>query len=203
MNEEELNARMRSLHRISLCLMGFALFVFLVLCVLQAVYAVVWLLLCVLTAVLLAKRENVLFRVERVYWRQARRQTRERLRRMGNRLMNNPVTPSADFVPDHLLVSLDAGWKRQFLVDSEQFTIGARPPCSCVLEGRAAAAVSTPHCRITYRRFSRAYYIEDLFSLNGTFLGMKKLEPNTPEKLPDNAEIKIGPYTFRFIKREA
>jgi len=49
MNEEELNARMRSLHRISLCLMGFALFVFLVLCVLQAVYAVVWLLLCVLT----------------------------------------------------------------------------------------------------------------------------------------------------------
>ena len=31
MNEEELNARMRSLHRISLCLMGFALFVFLVL----------------------------------------------------------------------------------------------------------------------------------------------------------------------------
>ena len=46
MNEEELNARMRSLHRISLCLMGFALFVFLVLCVLQAVYAVVWLLLC-------------------------------------------------------------------------------------------------------------------------------------------------------------
>lgn len=199
MNEEELNTRkQKTLHRISLCLIGFALFVFLVLCVLQVVYAILWLLLCVLTVELLAKRENVLYRVEKVYWRERRAHWKQKFDRMMGRL---PISTD-EFVPDHVLISMDAGQKQQILIDSDDFTIGTKKPCSCVLQGRLAATVSSQHCRITYRRFSRAYYIEDLFSLNGTYLGVKKLEPNTPEKLPDNAEIKIGMYTFRFVKRE-
>ena len=67
---------------------------------------------------------------------------------------------------------------------------------------RQASTISGEHCRITYRKHSRTYYIEDLHSLNGTYLGAKRLEPNTPEKLLDNAEISIGRIRFCFVRQK-
>lgn len=188
-------------HQINVVLMCFMIFVFLLLCVLQFVFALLWALLCALVIAMLARRNHPMYRVEKEIW-DARvkkfRDARARKKREAdqeNRYQN-------EFVPDRMLVGIGDHAGKKYFIDKEIFVIGTKKSCQCVLGDRQASTISGEHCRITYRKHSRTYYIEDLHSLNGTYLGAKRLEPNTPEKLLDNAEISIGHIRFCFVRQK-
>ena len=191
----------KSIHQINLCLMGFMLFIFLMLSILHFVLAILWLLLCGLVISMLARRNHPYYCVERDIWKkrwddlQKKRKSKKDERDKVNRYQN-------EFVPDRMLVGIGDHAREKYFIDQEIFVIGTKKSCQCVLGNGQASTISGEHCRITYRKHSRTYYIEDLHSLNGTYLGAKRLEPYTPEKLLDNAEISIGHSRFCFVHRK-
>lgn len=188
-------------HQINVVLMCFMVFVFLMLCVLQFVFALLWALLCALVIAMLARRNHPMYRVEKEIWDARVKKFKDAWARkkreadQENRYQN-------EFVPDRMLVGIGDHAGKKYFIDKEIFVIGTKKSCQCVLGDRQASTISGEHCRITYRKHSRTYYIEDLHSLNGTYLGAKRLEPNTPEKLLDNAEISIGHIRFCFVRQK-
>lgn len=191
----------KKLHQINLCLIGFMVFVFLLLCMLQFVFALLWALLCALVISLLARRNHPMYRVEKELW-DARVKKYKDARAKKKRAYDQENRYQNEFVPDRMLVGIGDHAGEKYFIDKEIFVIGTKKSCQCVLGDRQASTISGEHCRITYRKHSRTYYIEDLHSLNGTYLGAKRLEPNTPEKLLDNAEISIGHIRFCFVRRK-
>ena len=192
----------KKLHQINICLIGFAVFVFLLLSVLHFVFALLWLLMCALVISVLARRNHPMYLVEKEIWTakwekyQKKRADKKRAYMQENHYTN-------EFVPDHMLVGIGEYAGEKHYINQEVYVIGTKPSCQCVLGKRHnAATISGEHCRIVYRKHSRAYYIEDLHSLNGTYLGTKRLEPNTPEKLLENAEITISHVRFCFVTRK-
>lgn len=188
-------------HQINVVLMCFMIFVFLLLCVLQFVFALLWALLCALVIAMLARRNHPMYRVEREIW-DARVKKFKDARARKKREADQENRYQNEFVPDRMLVGIGDHAGKKYFIDKEIFVIGTKKSCQCVLGDRQASTISGEHCRITYRKHSRTYYIEDLHSLNGTYLGAKRLEPNTPEKLLDNAEISIGHIRFCFVRQK-
>lgn len=188
-------------HQINVVLMCFMIFVFLMLCVLQFVFALLWALLCALVIAMLARRNHPMYRVEKEIW-DARVKKFKDARARKKREADQENRYQNEFVPDRMLVGIGDHAGKKYFIDKEIFVIGTKKSCQCVLGDRQASTISGEHCRITYRKHSRTYYIEDLHSLNGTYLGAKRLEPNTPEKLLDNAEISIGHIRFCFVRRK-
>jgi len=84
-----------------------------------------------------------------------------------------------------------------FPIAREEYLIGRDPSCDLQIP---QPMVARRQCKIIYRRYSKTYYIEDLFSKNGTFLGSRRLEPNKQEKLLENAEINIAGNTYWFMR---
>jgi len=191
----------KKLHQINLCLIGFMVFVFLLLCMLQFVFALLWALLCALVISLLARRNHPMYRVEKELWDASVKKVKD-ARAKKKRAYDQENRYQNEFVPDRMLVGIGDHAGEKYFIDKEIFVIGTKKSCQCVLGDRQASTISGEHCRITYRKHSRTYYIEDLHSLNGTYLGAKRLEPNTPEKLLDNAEISIGHIRFCFVRRK-
>lgn len=188
-------------HQINVVLMCFMIFVFLLLCVLQFVFALLWALLCALVIAMLARRNHPMYRVEKEVW-DARVKKFKDARARKKREADQENRYQNEFVPDRMLVGIGDHAGKKYFIDKEIFVIGTKKSCQCVLGDRQASTISGEHCRITYRKHSRTYYIEDLHSLNGTYLGAKRLEPNTPEKLLDNAEISIGHIRFCFVRQK-
>ncbi|MBQ2930620.1 MAG: FHA domain-containing protein [Clostridia bacterium] len=188
-------------HQINVVLMCFMIFVFLLLCVLQFVFALLWALLCALVIAMLARRNHPMYRVEKEIW-DARVKKFKDARARKKREADQENRYQNEFVPDRMLVGIGDHAGKKYFIDKEIFVIGTKKSCQCVLGDRQASTISGEHCRITYRKHSRTYYIEDLHSLNGTYLGAKRLEPNTPEKLLDNAEISIGHIRFCFVRQK-
>lgn len=188
-------------HQINVVLMCFMVFVFLMLCVLQFVFALLWALLCALVIAMLARRNHPMYRVEKEIW-DARVKKFKDARARKKREADQENRYQNEFVPDRMLVGIGDHAGKKYFIDKEIFVIGTKKSCQCVLGDRQASTISGEHCRITYRKHSRTYYIEDLHSLNGTYLGAKRLEPNTPEKLLDNAEISIGHIRFCFVRQK-
>lgn len=188
-------------HQINVVLMCFMVFVFLMLCVLQFVFALLWALLCALVIAMLARRSHPMYRVEKEIW-DARVKKFKDARARKKREADQENRYQNEFVPDRMLVGIGDHAGKKYFIDKEIFVIGTKKSCQCVLGDRQASTISGEHCRITYRKHSRTYYIEDLHSLNGTYLGAKRLEPNTPEKLLDNAEISIGHIRFCFVRQK-
>ena len=188
-------------HQINVVLMCFMIFVFLLLCVLQFVFALLWALLCALVIAMLARRNHPMYRVEKEIW-DARVKKFKDARARKKREADQENRYQNEFVPDRMLVGIGDHAGKKYFIDKEIFVIGTKKSCQCVLGDRQASTISGEHCRITYRKHSRTYYIEDLHSLNGTYLGAKRLEPNTPEKLLDNAEISIGRIRFCFVRQQ-
>ena len=188
-------------HQINVVLMCFMIFVFLLLCVLQFVFALLWALLCALVIAMLARRNHPMYRVEKEIW-DARVKKFKDARPRKKREADQENRYQNEFVPDRMLVGIGDHAGKKYFIDKEIFVIGTKKSCQCVLGDRQASTISGEHCRITYRKHSRTYYIEDLHSLNGTYLGAKRLEPNTPEKLLDNAEISIGRIRFCFVRQK-
>lgn len=102
------------------------------------------------------------------------------------------------FHPEYQLVFTRHGRTSTTVIDKETFVIGRqRKTCDLVIpEDR----VTKEHCCIVYRKYSHTYFIEDLNSTNGTYLGVRRLEPFTQQKLLDNAEITIADRTYRFTR---
>ena len=188
-------------HQINVVLMCFMIFVFLLLCVLQFVFALLWALLCALVIAMLARRNHPMYRVEKEIW-DARVKKFKDARARKKREADQENRYQNEFMPDRMLVGIGDHAGKKYFIDKEIFVIGTKKSCQCVLGDRQASTISGEHCRITYRKHSRTYYIEDLHSLNGTYLGAKRLEPNTPEKLLDNAEISIGHIRFCFVRQK-
>lgn len=100
-----------------------------------------------------------------------------------------------NFYEKYQLVNLHNS-REVYRIDQEKFLIGRSRGANMCLS--ANQAVSAKHCRIVYRKYSREYYIEDLNSTGGTYVGTRRLEPYKQEKLLPNAEITLAEQTYRF-----
>ena len=57
--------------------------------------------------------------------------------------------------------------------------------------------VSRRHVRIL--RQPDGYYVEDLGSINGTFLNRRRLSPGAPAELKDGDELRLGNIVLRVV----
>jgi pSer/pThr/pTyr-binding forkhead associated (FHA) protein len=64
-------------------------------------------------------------------------------------------------------------------------------------EGGQTFGVSRRHARIRF--VNERYLIEDLESLNGTYLNHRKLVPFVPEVIHDGDEVRFGSLTFTIV----
>jgi pSer/pThr/pTyr-binding forkhead associated (FHA) protein/ribosomal protein L40E len=80
-----------------------------------------------------------------------------------------------------------------FLLEGEETTIGRSPECDIFLDD---VTVSRRHAVVT--RKDRQLEIEDLGSLNGTFLNRRRIE--SPGRLGDGDELQIGKYRLTFLQ---
>jgi pSer/pThr/pTyr-binding forkhead associated (FHA) protein len=108
------------------------------------------------------------------------------------------TTGPSSFTPTHYLLSSSLDPPICRLVDKESFVVGRDVGCDLRIAGDGS--VSGQHCRITFGSHSRQYYVEDLRSSLGTYVGTKRLEANAPEKLMDEAEIFISNLRFTFTR---
>ena len=80
-----------------------------------------------------------------------------------------------------------------FVLDEERTTIGRSPECDIFLDD---VTVSRKHA-VAARKGERLE-IEDLGSLNGTFLNRKRID--SPAPLADGDELQIGKYRLTFLQ---
>jgi FHA domain/zinc-ribbon domain len=81
-----------------------------------------------------------------------------------------------------------------FLLSDERTLIGRSPECEVFLDD---VTVSRRHSAIG--RNGDAFTIEDLGSLNGTFVNRRRIESTT--ELEDDDELQIGKYRLTFLRR--
>jgi hypothetical protein len=79
-----------------------------------------------------------------------------------------------------------------FLLDRNRTTIGRSPDCDIFLDD---VTVSRRHAVVTRERAAELR-IEDLGSLNGTFLNRRRIEEGV---LTDGDELQIGKYKLTFL----
>jgi pSer/pThr/pTyr-binding forkhead associated (FHA) protein len=79
-----------------------------------------------------------------------------------------------------------------FVLEGEETTIGRSPDCDIFLDD---VTVSRKHAVV--RRGASGLQIEDLGSLNGTYLNRKRIE--APGGLTDGDEIQVGKYRLAFL----
>ena len=81
-----------------------------------------------------------------------------------------------------------------FTPQGERTTIGRSPDCGIFLDD---VTVSRRHAVLVER--DRNYVIEDLGSLNGTYVNRRRIEE--PEQLSDGDELQVGKYRLTFLSR--
>jgi pSer/pThr/pTyr-binding forkhead associated (FHA) protein len=79
-----------------------------------------------------------------------------------------------------------------FIVDAAETTIGRSPDCDVFLDD---VTVSRKHAVV--KRTPTGLEIEDLGSLNGTFVNRKRIESSA--RLTDGDELQIGKYRLTFL----
>ncbi len=79
-----------------------------------------------------------------------------------------------------------------FPLEAERTLIGRSPDCEIFLDD---VTVSRKHAVL--QRRDDAYVIEDLGSLNGTFVNRRRIESG---ELTDNDELQIGKYRLTFLQ---
>jgi pSer/pThr/pTyr-binding forkhead associated (FHA) protein len=78
-----------------------------------------------------------------------------------------------------------------FLVSGDQMTIGRSPEAEVFLDD---VTVSRNHALLVRRR--DGVYIDDLGSLNGTYVNRRRIESH---KLQDGDELQVGKYKLTFL----
>src|SRR5262245_15683143 len=79
-----------------------------------------------------------------------------------------------------------------FPIDTDETTVGRSPDCDIFLDD---VTVSRRHAVV--KRVGNRTEIEDLGSLNGTFLNRKRIESG---ELTDGDELQIGKYRLTFLE---
>jgi pSer/pThr/pTyr-binding forkhead associated (FHA) protein len=80
-----------------------------------------------------------------------------------------------------------------YVLERERLTIGRSPDADIFLDD---VTVSRRHAELIRR--GRGFTIEDLGSLNGTFVNRRRVEKDT---LEDGDEVQIGKYKLTFLER--
>ena len=80
-----------------------------------------------------------------------------------------------------------------FPVDQERMSIGRTPDAAVFLDD---VTVSRNHALLVQRQ--DGYYIDDLGSLNGTYVNRRRIESH---RLEDGDEIQIGKYKLSYLGR--
>ena len=80
-----------------------------------------------------------------------------------------------------------------YLLERDRLTIGRSPDADIFLDD---VTVSRRHAVLTRR--GRSFAVEDLGSLNGTFVNRKRVET---KELADGDEVQIGKYKLTFLER--
>jgi hypothetical protein len=93
------------------------------------------------------------------------------------------------------LVIRSGGWRvgESFPLESERMTIGRRPESDIFLDD---VTVSRDHALLVRR--NGEYYLDDLGSLNGTYVNRRRIES---QRLSDGDELQIGKFKLTFLKR--
>jgi ribosomal protein L40E len=79
-----------------------------------------------------------------------------------------------------------------FIVEGDETTVGRSPDCDIFLDD---VTVSRRHAVV--RRTGAGLEIEDLGSLNGTYLNRKRIE--SAARLSDGDELQVGKYRLTFL----
>jgi pSer/pThr/pTyr-binding forkhead associated (FHA) protein len=80
-----------------------------------------------------------------------------------------------------------------FTIEDERVSIGRTPDAGVFLDD---VTVSRNHALLVHRQ--DGYYIDDLGSLNGTYVNRRRIESH---KLEDGDEIQIGKYKLSYLER--
>jgi pSer/pThr/pTyr-binding forkhead associated (FHA) protein len=80
-----------------------------------------------------------------------------------------------------------------FALDDERITIGRRPDSAVFLDD---VTVSRDHALIVRR--SGGWHLDDLGSLNGTYVNRHRIETH---HLHDGDELQVGKYKLTFLSR--
>jgi pSer/pThr/pTyr-binding forkhead associated (FHA) protein len=78
-----------------------------------------------------------------------------------------------------------------FALEGDQIRIGRSPDAEVFLDD---VTVSRNHALLVHRR--DGYYVDDLNSLNGTYVNRKRIESH---KLVDGDELQVGKYKLTFL----
>ncbi len=101
-----------------------------------------------------------------------------------------------DVVADGAALVIRAGGGRvgeSFALGGERMTVGRRPDSDVFLDD---VTVSRDHALIVRR--SGAFWLDDLGSLNGTYVNRRRIDSH---RLEDGDELQIGKYKLSFIAR--
>ena len=80
-----------------------------------------------------------------------------------------------------------------FTIDQDRMSIGRTPDAAVFLDD---VTVSRNHALLVHR--ADGYYIDDLGSLNGTYVNRRRIESH---KLADGDEIQIGKFKLSYLER--
>src|ERR687886_654522 len=80
-----------------------------------------------------------------------------------------------------------------FTIDQDRMSIGRTPDAAVFLDD---VTVSRNHALVVHRE--DGYYIDDLGSLNGTYVNRRRIESH---RLEDGDEIQIGKYKLSYLER--
>ncbi len=80
-----------------------------------------------------------------------------------------------------------------FTIDQERMSIGRTPDAAVFLDD---VTVSRNHALVVHRE--DGHYIDDLGSLNGTYVNRRRIESH---RLEDGDEIQIGKYKLSYLER--
>lgn len=174
-------------HQLLMLFLTFCVVIAIVLLITEPIVGVLWVLLVTLVMVVLMLSKPALWQAEKV-----------RLQQIARSFAGGEQEDAAPGVVYELVVMRPQGGQR-FAINGKSFLIGRGGDCDIQLT--QCASVGREHCRIVYREHSQEFYIEDLRSRNGTYLGTRRLEPNTQVKLLENEEIVLGDYCLRFQRR--
>lgn len=89
-----------------------------------------------------------------------------------------------------------AGLMDRIFIDCDNFIIGRESGVNYKIE---EGSVSKRHAEI--KRIGGEYFIKDLNSSNGTFVGNKKIKENTDTQLSDGIQLKFGSKKYTFYRK--